>query len=53
MEQAGFDRNLFENASNKHRYVDVAYPEYVAPLLLAPTGLVWCGYLVGKLTDIE
>ncbi|KAJ6446135.1 NADH-ubiquinone oxidoreductase subunit [Purpureocillium lavendulum] len=27
MEQAGFDRNLFENASNKHRYVDVAYPE--------------------------
>jgi hypothetical protein len=29
MEQAGFDRNLFENASNKHRFVDVAYPEYV------------------------
>jgi hypothetical protein len=28
-EQAGFDRNLFENASNKHRFVDVAYPEYV------------------------
>ncbi|POR39790.1 NADH-ubiquinone oxidoreductase 17.8 kDa subunit, mitochondrial [Tolypocladium paradoxum] len=27
MEQAGFDRNLFENASNKHRFVDVAYPE--------------------------
>ncbi|KFA71503.1 hypothetical protein S40288_08322 [Stachybotrys chartarum IBT 40288] len=26
-EQAGFDRNLFENASNKHRFVDVAYPE--------------------------
>lgn len=30
MEQAGFDRNLFENASNKHRFVDVAYPEYVS-----------------------
>lgn len=28
-EQAGFDRNLFENASNKHRYVDVSYPECV------------------------
>ncbi|KID90251.1 NADH-ubiquinone oxidoreductase 17.8 kDa subunit [Metarhizium guizhouense ARSEF 977] len=27
MEQAGFDRNLFENASNKHRFVDVSYPE--------------------------
>ncbi|KAL7790966.1 hypothetical protein V8C37DRAFT_383002 [Trichoderma ceciliae] len=27
MEQAGFDRNLFENGSSKHRYVDVAYPE--------------------------
>ena len=27
MEQAGFDRNLFENGTNKHRYVDVAYPE--------------------------
>ncbi|KAG6041396.1 hypothetical protein E4U41_004494 [Claviceps citrina] len=27
MEQAGFDRNLFENATPKHRYVDVAYPE--------------------------
>lgn len=27
MEQAGYDRNLFQNASNKHRYVDVAYPE--------------------------
>lgn len=27
MEQAGYDRNLFENGSNKHRYVDVAYPE--------------------------
>ncbi|ATY59956.1 NADH-ubiquinone oxidoreductase 17.8 kDa subunit [Cordyceps militaris CM01] len=26
-EQAGFDRNLFENASNKHRYVNVTYPE--------------------------
>ncbi|CEJ82648.1 Putative NADH-ubiquinone oxidoreductase 17.8 kDa subunit [[Torrubiella] hemipterigena] len=26
-EQAGFDRNLFENGSNKHRFVDVAYPE--------------------------
>lgn len=29
MEQAGYDRNLFENGSNKHRFVDVAYPEYV------------------------
>lgn len=28
-EQAGFDRNLFENASTKHRYVNVAFPEYV------------------------
>ncbi|KAJ4860577.1 hypothetical protein T069G_05565 [Trichoderma breve] len=27
MEQAGYDRNLFENGSNKHRFVDVAYPE--------------------------
>ncbi|KAK2606128.1 hypothetical protein QQS21_003411 [Conoideocrella luteorostrata] len=27
MEQAGYDRNLFENASHKHRFVDVAYPE--------------------------
>lgn len=27
MEQAGFDRNLFENASSKHRWVDVSYPE--------------------------
>ncbi|KAK7415497.1 hypothetical protein QQX98_005850 [Neonectria punicea] len=26
-QQASFDRNLFENASSKHRYVDVAYPE--------------------------
>ena len=31
MEQAGFDRNLFENASNKHRFVDVSYPECVSP----------------------
>lgn len=30
MEQAGFDRNLFENVSNKHRFVDVAYPEYAS-----------------------
>lgn len=29
-EQAGFDRNLFENASNKHRYVNVSYPEYAS-----------------------
>ncbi|KAF4978093.1 hypothetical protein FZEAL_5483 [Fusarium zealandicum] len=29
MEQAGFDRNLFENGGNKHRFVDVAYPEAV------------------------
>lgn len=28
-EQAGFDRNLFENGSNQHRFVDVSYPEYV------------------------
>ena len=27
MEQAGFDRNLFENASHTHRFVDLAYPE--------------------------
>ncbi|KAF5589203.1 nadh-ubiquinone oxidoreductase kda subunit [Fusarium subglutinans] len=27
MEQAGYDRNLFENGGNKHRFVDVAYPE--------------------------
>ena len=27
LQQAAFDRNLFENASNKHRFVDVAYPE--------------------------
>ncbi|KJZ73488.1 hypothetical protein HIM_07044 [Hirsutella minnesotensis 3608] len=27
MEQAGYDRNLFENASHKHRFVDVSYPE--------------------------
>ncbi|KAH7328896.1 NADH-ubiquinone oxidoreductase 17.8 kDa subunit [Stachybotrys elegans] len=27
VEQAGFDRNLFENAGNKHRYVEVTYPE--------------------------
>lgn len=30
MEQAGFDRNLFENGSSKHRFVDVAYPEYAS-----------------------
>lgn len=29
LQQAGYDRNLFENASDKHRFVDVAYPEYV------------------------
>ncbi|KAM0424794.1 hypothetical protein ACHAPT_010104 [Fusarium lateritium] len=29
MEQAGFDRNLFENGGNKHRFVDVAYPEAI------------------------
>ncbi|RCI14862.1 hypothetical protein L249_6727 [Ophiocordyceps polyrhachis-furcata BCC 54312] len=29
MEQAGFYRNLFENASNKHRYVDVSFPEAI------------------------
>lgn len=26
--QAGFDRNLFENATPTNRWVDVAYPEY-------------------------
>jgi len=31
MEQAGYDRNLFENGGNKHRFVDVAYPEFVLP----------------------
>jgi len=31
MEQAGFDRNLFENASNKHRFVDVATPSTSRP----------------------
>lgn len=30
-EQAAYDRNLFENGSNKHRFVDVTYPEYVVP----------------------
>ncbi|KAF4594594.1 NADH-ubiquinone oxidoreductase 17.8 kDa subunit [Ophiocordyceps camponoti-floridani] len=29
MEQAGFYRNLFENASNKHRWVDVSFPEAI------------------------
>ncbi|UPK99263.1 hypothetical protein LCI18_010198 [Fusarium solani-melongenae] len=28
-EQAGFDRNLFENGGNKHRFVDVTYPEAI------------------------
>jgi hypothetical protein len=32
MEQAAFDRNLFENASSKQRFVDVSYPEYVPKL---------------------
>ncbi|KAF4968489.1 hypothetical protein FSARC_4134 [Fusarium sarcochroum] len=27
MEQAGYDRNLFENGGNTHRFVDVAFPE--------------------------
>ncbi|RGP65303.1 nadh-ubiquinone oxidoreductase kda subunit [Fusarium longipes] len=31
MEQAGYDRNLFENGGNKHRFVDVAFPEFVLP----------------------
>ncbi|PNP42565.1 hypothetical protein TGAM01_v203787 [Trichoderma gamsii] len=26
-EQAGYDRNLFENASTKRAFVDIAYPE--------------------------
>lgn len=30
MEQAGYDRNLFENGSTKRAYVEVAYPEYVS-----------------------
>ncbi|KAF5023329.1 hypothetical protein F66182_4637 [Fusarium sp. NRRL 66182] len=30
-EQAGFDRNLFENGGNTHRFVDVAFPEFVFP----------------------
>ncbi|RDA94105.1 hypothetical protein CP533_6591 [Ophiocordyceps camponoti-saundersi (nom. inval.)] len=29
MEQAGFYRGLFENASNKHRFVDVSFPEAI------------------------
>ncbi|PFH58006.1 hypothetical protein XA68_14301 [Ophiocordyceps unilateralis] len=29
MEQAGFYRNLFENASNEHRFVDVSFPEAI------------------------
>ncbi|RDA84654.1 hypothetical protein CP532_5701 [Ophiocordyceps camponoti-leonardi (nom. inval.)] len=29
MEQAGFYRNLFENASSQHRYVDVSFPEAI------------------------
>lgn len=32
MEQAGYDRNLFENASTKRAIVDVSYPEYVNSL---------------------
>lgn len=28
MEQAGYDRNLFQNASSTQRYVNVTYPEY-------------------------
>jgi hypothetical protein len=27
--QAGFDRNLFENAGGKQRYVDIAFPEAI------------------------
>lgn len=38
MEQAGYDRNLFENASSKHRYVDVTYPECAFPQLLPSRG---------------
>jgi hypothetical protein len=37
MEQAGYDRNLFENGGNKHRFVDVAYPEFVIP----PANIRW------------
>lgn len=38
MEQAGYDRNLFENGSSKQRFVDVTYPEYVVQMpLFTPT----------------
>lgn len=39
MEQAGYDRNLFENGSNKHRFVDVAYPEYVLLFYIRERGI--------------
>lgn len=32
MEQAGYDKNLFQNGGSGQRYVDVSYPEYVVPL---------------------
>lgn len=35
-EQAGFDRNLFEGSSNQHRYVNVAFPEFVTPKEIPP-----------------
>jgi len=37
MEQAGYDRNLFENASTKRAYVDISYPEYVNSFLSRTT----------------
>ena len=41
-QQAGYDKNLFENTWNKQRYVDVTYPEYV---LIRPWPSPW--YMVG------
>ncbi|EFY90846.1 NADH-ubiquinone oxidoreductase 17.8 kDa subunit [Metarhizium acridum CQMa 102] len=53
MEQAGFDRNLFENASNKHRFVDVAYPEYVSLALSTSGTLLPSGSLgLATLADV-
>lgn len=43
MEQAAYDRNLFENASSKQRFVDVSYPEYV-PNYANPSGPLPGGY---------
>ncbi|KAH6960970.1 hypothetical protein HG530_004699 [Fusarium avenaceum] len=46
MEQAGYDRNLFENASNKHRFVDVAYPE-------AMTSYASRNHIAGHLANMD